>query len=118
MTIREAMRKYLTDNGLWPDEADAVLASAEKSLVRAFAGRGGVQSPMTWYWDDDSVGSPKLLAAVELQVKSCALEWIDENQPAHFARPAFRERDVAVMPCSVSRPAPRSVRTRPGAGRS
>ena len=62
MTIRKMMHKKLIENGLWPDEATAVLDTAESDkTLEAMAGR----------WDEDAEGYPiELFASVWLAIKA------------------------------------------------
>lgn len=83
MTIKEKMTEMLESNGLWPDESRAVLELAiNNQLVNSMAER----------WNDDISGYPKqLLSVVWDSIKKIAIEWIDQNKPAHFARPMLIE---------------------------
>jgi hypothetical protein len=81
MTIQEKMTRLLEDNGLSPDQAQAViqLAIADKSLKF-----------MKTRWDDECGGYPSpLFAVVWKSIKYMAVEWMDANMPKHFARSMF-----------------------------
>ena len=81
MTIKECVTKHLTDRGLWPAEAESVIAQ----YVEGMAGES-----MKQRMNDDIEGYPKqLLSVVLVGVCSEAVVWIDANKPEHFARPMF-----------------------------
>lgn len=84
MTWREWMTKYLTEKGLWGEQAIAVIA--------AYLEDAG--SPMAERMDDVRAGYQKeTYAAVAVGLDYAALEWIDANKPNHFARPMFLPKD-------------------------
>ena len=80
MTFEVFARKYLVDNGLRPDEADAVIvaAKANDDLRRA-----------NFRWSDPAEEVPALRAVFTLTLNDIATEWIDANKPLHWARPMF-----------------------------
>ena len=81
MTLQDKMRALLTENGLWPQEAAAVLikAKGEKAL-----------ESMTERWNDDLESyAAEMLAALWVTVQHVAAKWLAENKPKHFARPLF-----------------------------
>lgn len=81
MTIREKMTRLLEDNGLMPDQAQAImeLAIVDVSL-----------ESMVTRWNDESEGyPPQLFGAIWYPIKKVAVEWIDANIPQHFARAIF-----------------------------
>lgn len=77
MTIREKMEEMLVDHMLWPDEAKAVVAAAEKDeVLDAMQGR----------WGQDTEGyPPQVVVATWISVKHVAVEWLKANKPQHFA---------------------------------
>ena len=78
-TIKAEISHYLESNGLWPDQAEAVVAA-----LQAAPGSGGLsfQDPAEHY-------PPTMLAVLKLNARAEAVKWIDENMPRHFARPMF-----------------------------
>lgn len=84
MTIRERLEQLCRDNGLWPEEAmavlDEVIAATEEMELRR--------------WEEDLVGyPPQMLGTLWLITKQHALKWIDANRPKHWARPMFLSDD-------------------------
>lgn len=90
-SLEGKLLKLMMDNGLWLKEAAAVLASVVESEE---------QKPMQYRWNDPTSDYPDaLLAVLWLTIRDAALEWIDENEPQHFARPMFlppAERDAVL----------------------
>lgn len=81
MTMQQWAEKYLTDNGLWPDEAEAVVEAAKAEKAN---------ESMERRWNDDIEGYPKqLLAVLTMPLRAEAVRWIDANKPQHFARMMF-----------------------------
>ena len=77
----------LTDRGLWPQEADAVLKS-----ILASKNHESLAEVLSKAWD----GYPKPFHAVSWMVaRSFAVEYIDEHKPMHFARPMFAVKGSA-----------------------
>lgn len=84
MTIRETLHKYLTDRGLWPQEADAV--------IDAYRDHDTTPDDMTRRMNDDTEGyPPQMMPVLIMCVKAEAVRWIDANKPKHFARAAFTD---------------------------
>jgi hypothetical protein len=80
MTIEAWAIKHLTDNGMFPQEAGAVIAAVKTQMGDVMACR----------WSDDAEGYPGyLLAVLVLALNSNAVEWIDANKPKHWARMVF-----------------------------
>jgi hypothetical protein len=80
MTISEFVTKHLTDKGLWPDEATTVIVLMKE--------RSGLEEDRRWR--DDLSGYPEAFKAVlMITANSCALQYIDEQKPQHWARPMF-----------------------------
>lgn len=78
--IRTWLIRYLTESGLWPDEAQAVVSSIEQDTTQT------IREIM----NKDASGYPsQVWAACILVVDSVAVKWIDANKPRHFARPMF-----------------------------
>lgn len=81
MKIREKLLNLLYENGLFEDQALAVLALYEESEM------GKVMKDRL---DDDIEGYPAtVLAGTWMGVCHYALKWIDSNLPQHWARPMF-----------------------------
>lgn len=85
-TIEQKLLTFLTDNGLWPAEAKAVLEAARPQIERS--GR------ITWHRPADEYPVP-FYAVMFLILRRVALEWIDANKPLHFARPMFMPNPAA-----------------------
>ena len=84
MTIREKLRKHLVDRGLWPREADMVIATYRDS--EASAGQ------LAHRLDDDTDGyPPETMRILIMPINAEALRWIDANEPQHFARRMFEQ---------------------------
>ena len=80
-TVRLKMESLLTENGLWPDEAKAVMnamVAEDKTMGKK--------------WSDWADGySVQMLDTLFVIAKREAVKWIDANKPLHFARPMFAE---------------------------
>lgn len=80
-TIQEVLVGRLVENGLWKDQAEAVIEQ-----VKARPGN----DPMRDRWNDEATGyPPPLMSVLWLSARQAAVEWIDENKPLHWARPMF-----------------------------
>lgn len=86
MTILEWAHTHLTDGGLWPEEAVAILDSIHQD--------GGDHARLlASTMDKDMEGYPAvLIATVRACVDVAAADWLRENKPAHFALPVFAGR--------------------------
>lgn len=83
MTIREKLTTYLTDRGMFDDQALSIIAFYEDSELG---------KPMTGRIDHDEAGYPKyLLDSVIVNLRYSALSWIDDNCHEHWARGLFIE---------------------------
>ena len=81
MTMQQWAEKYLTDNGLWPQEATAVVGAVKADRAN---------ESMEQRWNDGTEGYPKpLLDVLQMALRAEAVRWIDANQPQHFARTMF-----------------------------
>ena len=79
VTWRIWMEKYLTDRGLWPQEAFQIANNAAIN-----------NDALGEIIDRSHAGYPAMMnAAVAASLNSEALEWIDANKPKHFARRSF-----------------------------
>lgn len=79
-TISSFLEAYLTENGLFPDEAHEV---AERY-------KASTDADMQHRWGDSIEGYPKPMLAVPLiSVRRAAIEWMDEKKPLHWARGMF-----------------------------
>lgn len=81
MSIKEKLQAELVNHGLWPQEAEAIVAKVEADPANeAMGGR----------WDDSLDGyPPSIWALVWLSAKTNAVAWIDANKPEHWARAMF-----------------------------
>ena len=78
MTFTDYLQKHLTDNGLCPKEADAVIAQWLETPG---------SEPMQYRMHDDMEGYPAALKAATVSgIRYEAVTWIDANEPKHFAR--------------------------------
>lgn len=82
MTIKERLEQLCTEHGLWPAEAEKVVAAQKETL----------DDDMKRRWNDQIKGYPiQLLAVLFLGTKREALKYIDAEKPKHFARPMFEK---------------------------
>ncbi|MEE8262719.1 MAG: hypothetical protein V3R83_09680 [Gammaproteobacteria bacterium] len=81
MTIRSWLVNRGVENGLWENEAQAVVNQiADDETLKAL---GDVL-------EKSADGYPKQFFAVAwMTFESEAIKWIDANKPKHFARPMF-----------------------------
>lgn len=78
-TIEQYFREYLESNGMFPQQADAVMLAVK-----------GHDAAMEERWSDDKSGYPSsLLAAILMRVNRSAVIWIDANLPDAWFRPIF-----------------------------
>lgn len=90
MTIREFLTQHLTDNGLFDDEAAAVIELAARPQEQ-----GGLPT-MHHRLNDSLDGYPASFSAVLIMsIPRYALQWIDANKPKHWARPMFDPKQLA-----------------------
>ena len=75
MTIRNWLDKYMTDRGLLPKEAEPVLSFIETKVIAA------------WLIKQSSTHAGEQLRWVSFN--AFVIEWLDANEPMHFARPMF-----------------------------
>ena len=82
MTIHETLHKYLTDNGLWPKEAEAVIVNycVDETTPSDMGRRMGD------YAEDYP---PQFIAVLIMALWAEAVRWIDTNKPKHIFRPMF-----------------------------
>jgi len=77
MTVREYIYRYLHSRGMFPGQAQTVLAAVV------------AQNPDV-HWDDPATAYPNvLLAALSVSVDSEALTFIDAHCPQAWFRPMF-----------------------------
>lgn len=82
MTIKEAILKRLYDNGMFPDQAAAVM---EQVIANS-------ESSMDKRWNDNEADyAPSIQAVLWITVKIEALKYIDANCPEAWFRPTFAE---------------------------
>lgn len=78
MTIRIKLETALVNHGLWPEEATTVIQTLESDEnFQMMKGR---------YDEDETAYPPALFATILFVAKNKAVEWIDTNNPKHFAR--------------------------------
>jgi gas vesicle protein len=71
MTIRQKMIQTLHLRGMWEDDAAQLVSEVEQRL-KSMMGR----------WEEDCEGYPTvLLAAVWMDVRTLAQQWIEEKRP-------------------------------------
>ena len=75
-TLRDQLVLFLVSNGLWPDEANAVM-----DIVVA-------EKPHEEVKFNSAVGDypEQLVALLKMASARTAVAWIDEHKPEHFAR--------------------------------
>ena len=77
MTLQETIKQRLIDNGVWEDEAVAIIEQAKTDKVLQH---------LQNRWNDDIEGYPvQLLVATWYAVKRVAIEWLQVQSPKHFA---------------------------------
>ena len=86
ISVEEDLKEMLVNYGMWPDQADEVIAQAkEDKMFEALKGR----------WNDPvDEYSPEVLTASWISIKSIALEYIVNNDPKAWFRPMFEEKVV------------------------
>lgn len=80
MTVIEWSKKYLTDRGLWADEADIVIGKIKSPALIEILHKESGDYPMVF------------LVTVALVLDRHALDYIDTEKPMHFARPMFAHK--------------------------
>lgn len=83
MTIQDAIKQYLVENGLFPYAADKV--------IEAVKADEGNECMATRWGDSTDDYPPIMIAAIMVTVKSHALAWIDANLPKAWFRPMFAQ---------------------------
>lgn len=77
-TLEEKLSNTLVDHGMWPNEAQAVMASVKESPV---------MESMKGRWGQAAEGyPPQMLGVLWMTVKDEAVKWIDANKPQHWAK--------------------------------
>jgi hypothetical protein len=80
-TFETKLHAYLVDNGLFPSQADEIMAVFQSSES---------MKSMNRRWDDSPGDYPQaIIATLTLSINAAALEWIDANCPKHWARELF-----------------------------
>ena len=83
MTIRKKLERALESNGLFQDQAVAVVQHFESSPAG---------EPMKGRLDEDETAyPPQLFGVLWISVQQAAVEWIDANKPQHWARAVFAQ---------------------------
>ncbi len=86
MTFKEFVLKYLTDNGMFPDQAEAVFENLKNDSA---------SEPMQGRWNDNVEGYPSIIKiGILLPLNKLALEWIDKNKPKAWFRPMFDKEQL------------------------
>lgn len=81
MTFESKAIEYLYQNGMFEDQAKAVVEIAKAAPEN---------EPMKGRWQDDIEGyPPTMLQVLALSLDSAAVEWIDANLPHAWFRPMF-----------------------------
>jgi hypothetical protein len=83
-TLRAHCEKYLTDNGMWPIEAIAVMDGVVSNPAMEFMSVKG-------RWDEpiEDYKEGPILRILMVLIKDSAVDWIDANKPKHWAREMF-----------------------------
>lgn len=81
LTLAEFIKDYVTERGMWPEEAEIILELAKKDPVN---------SSLDGRWNDTVGSYPSSIPAIlMMSTNRLALEWIDANKPQAFYRPMF-----------------------------
>ena len=81
MTLAETILQHLEDNGMFRDQAEAVLARFKEDPLGA---------PLTSAWDKKASGYPQqFMPQVLLNLRAVAVKYIDETCPEVWFRPMF-----------------------------
>lgn len=81
MTFQKWAEKYLCDNGLFEDEVVEIAAKAKVDPAN---------ESMKGRWNDETTGyPPAMLNILRMALNHAAVQWIDANQPRHWARGMF-----------------------------
>jgi hypothetical protein len=90
MTFRQALLKLLEDNGLFPNQAQAVL-ELYMNHEMAVDMQGRIDEQVSVY--------PEILLDFAWSgVRLVAVEWIDKNMPLHWARPLLLDAPLYTPP--------------------
>ena len=85
MTTREKFEKMLTDRGMWPKEATAVM---DLAIIEIDGDECGIK------WGAPAGDYPNTIYAVlYLTIRPIALKYIDDTIPKAFYRSMFTEED-------------------------
>lgn len=83
MTTKEKLKQMLIDNGMFPNQADAVLGEAIPRIE-------AVTPDYKITWDRPASEYPDVVFnAMWLHVRDVAKHWIAENAPQAWYRPMF-----------------------------
>ena len=80
-SVGATLHKMMTDRGLWPKEADAVLESLKVS-------NPALAECLHKQWEEYPL---VLHTTAWMVVKGAVVDYIDKNKPLHWARPMFAE---------------------------
>lgn len=76
MTIEQTITQMLIKRGLWPAEAQEIIAELKAT-----------ETGLDDRWEDYAEGyPPQMMAVLWTAAKHQALAWIDKTCPGHFAR--------------------------------
>lgn len=83
MTIKEKLKKMLTDRGMFDNQADDVLKEAIPQIE-------SLTPDYKITWDrPDSEYPDAVYSVMWLSLRDAALKWIDKNAPQAWFRPMF-----------------------------
>lgn len=83
MTTKEKLKKMLTDNGMFDNQADAVLKEAIPKI-------SALQPKDRITWDRPSNEYPDVMFSLWWKIlRKLALDWIVKNTPEAWFRPMF-----------------------------
>jgi hypothetical protein len=90
MTFREVCKKHLVDNGLFEDQAEAVLSAIDAEDQESH------EAYRTF--NRECGGYPMQLRALYIaKANSAAADWIRENMPRHWALPMFDPSALEIL---------------------
>lgn len=82
-TVRKFLSDKMEENGLWPDEAEAVIKTIEEDKANI---------TLAQVLDKQIEGYPPMVMSIAwITVCDKAVKYIDEHKPKHFARFMFEK---------------------------
>ncbi len=86
MTFSEYIKDYLCQNGMFVDQAEAVLVLVKEDEKN---------KPMQGRWDSDMSGYPPIMETMtHFIANNAAVAWIDVNCPKVWFRYLFADKEV------------------------